>query len=230
MKKETLIATLTAGAFLLAPPAFAGEGMQTEKDATSTMPHRSAESMPAEKADSEKAGHMGAEKDMKAATQPRSSDSFTSDRAGDRAGTTGESAGSMAERSKAAESSAQKNTESAAQVGQSKSLKVSEMIGYTVRNPEGQELGEIEELVIDPANGRIAYAVLSFGGFLGMGDKYFAVPWEALKPMPTQNSFSLNMDKEKLENAPGFDKNNWPDLADREWNKNVHRFYNLEPR
>lgn len=92
-------------------------------------------------------------------------------------------------------------------------LKASEVIGYTVKDREGQELGEIAELVIDPQSGRIAYAALSTGGFLGMGDKLFAVPWESMKLMPEEQSFTLNIARETLERSPGFDKDNWPVTA-----------------
>jgi sporulation protein YlmC with PRC-barrel domain len=108
-------------------------------------------------------------------------------------------------------------------------LKASEIIGYSVKNPEGEELGQIEDVVIDPADGRVAYAVLSFGGFLGMGDKLFATPWEALTSVPEQQAFSLDANQEKLKNAPGFDKNNWPDMANREWGMTVHEYYGQKP-
>lgn len=108
-------------------------------------------------------------------------------------------------------------------------FKASKLIGYSVKNGQGEELGEIEELMIDPQNGRITYAVLSVGGFLGMGDKLFAIPWEALAPMPEQQTFDLDVNKEKLETAPGFDGNNWPDMADREWGASVHKYYDQKP-
>lgn len=92
-------------------------------------------------------------------------------------------------------------------------LKASEVIGYTVKDREGQELGEIEELVIDPQSGRIVYAALATGGFLGMGDKLFAVPWESMRFMPEEQSFTLNIARETLERSPGFDKDNWPVTA-----------------
>jgi len=95
-------------------------------------------------------------------------------------------------------------------------FKASELIGYSVKNKQGEELGAIEELVINPQDGRIAYAVLSFGGFLGMGDKLLAIPWESLTPMPEQQSFYLDVNKEKLAETPGFDETNWPDMNTRE--------------
>ncbi len=91
------------------------------------------------------------------------------------------------------------------------------LIGDKVRNEQGENLGEIQDLMIDLDRGCIAYAVLSFGGILGMGDKLFAVPWQALDLQPEEHMFVLNVDKETLKNAPGFDKNNWPTTANREW-------------
>jgi sporulation protein YlmC with PRC-barrel domain len=98
-----------------------------------------------------------------------------------------------------------------------KVLRATEMAGWKVRNPAGEDLGKIEELMIDVMAGRIAYAVLSFGGILGMGDKLFAVPWEALTVRPADEIFILDVPKERLENAPGFDKDEWPMTGDREW-------------
>ena len=92
-------------------------------------------------------------------------------------------------------------------------LKASELIGMSVQGTEGKKLGDIKDLVIDPEEGGIEYAVLEFGGFAGIGDKYFAVPWEALQLDQTNNKILLDVHKKDLKNAPGFDKNNWPDLG-----------------
>src|SRR5689334_21592500 len=86
-------------------------------------------------------------------------------------------------------------------------------MGDRVRNSAGQDLGKIEELMIDIQSGCIAYAVLSFGGFLGMGNKLFAVPWRALQVNSADKEFLLDVDRQTLEHAPGFDKDNWPDMA-----------------
>jgi len=99
--------------------------------------------------------------------------------------------------------------------GKGQLFKASKLIGYSVKNNQGEELGEIEELVINRQDGRIAYAVLSFGGFLGMGDKLFAIPWESLTLMPEEQSFSLDVNKEKLAETPGLDDTNWPDTVTR---------------
>lgn len=97
--------------------------------------------------------------------------------------------------------------------GKTPLFKASKLIGYSVKNKQGEEVGKIEELVINSQDGRIAYAALSFGGFLGMGDKLFAIPWKSLTPIPEQQSFSLDVDKEKLAETPGFDDTNWPNMA-----------------
>ncbi|HSR13277.1 MAG TPA: PRC-barrel domain-containing protein [Thermodesulfobacteriota bacterium] len=104
-------------------------------------------------------------------------------------------------------------------------MSASTLIGDNVVNSQGEDLGSIEEIMIHVPSGRIAYAVLSFGGFLGMGDKLFALPWEALTLDEDNKQFILNIDKEKLENAPGFDKDNWPDMADPQFGRQIHTYY-----
>src|SRR5579872_5107597 len=101
--------------------------------------------------------------------------------------------------------------------------------GDAVKNAAGEDLGKIEEIMLDVPSGRVAYAVLSFGGFLGIGNKLFAIPWEALSLDEDAHIFVLNMDKQRLENAPGFDKDNWPDMADREYGTQVFNYYGYKP-
>lgn len=100
-------------------------------------------------------------------------------------------------------------------------------IGESVYNNKGEKLGDIKEIMLDVENGRVAYAVLSFGGFLGIADKLFAVPWNALtlKLETLDTRFLLDVEKERLESAPGFDKDNWPDMADTSWSDQVHSYY-----
>ena len=110
-----------------------------------------------------------------------------------------------------------------------KVLAADTLTGDKVVNHQKEDLGKIEHLMIDLANGRIAYAVLSFGGFLGMGDKLFAIPWSALTVDTVEKQFILNVDKEVLKRAPGFDKDHWPDMADRAWGTNVFTYYGAKP-
>ena len=83
--------------------------------------------------------------------------------------------------------------------------------------------------MIDLDTGRIAYAVLSFGGFLGMGDKLFAIPWGALAVDKVEKRFILDVDKERLKLAPGFDKEHWPNMGDRSWGSQVYTYYGAKP-
>src|SRR5690348_9823020 len=87
-------------------------------------------------------------------------------------------------------------------------VKTKEVIGVSVKNAQNESLGKIEEIILDKLSGNVRYVVLSFGGVLGMGDKLFALPWNAIHYDEDLDSFILNIDKEKLKNAPGFDKNN----------------------
>ena len=101
--------------------------------------------------------------------------------------------------------------------------------GDKVVNRQKENLGTIEHLMIDVENGHVAYAVLSFGGFLGMGDKLFAIPWNALMVDTDEERFILDIDKKLLEHAPGFDKAHWPNMADRAWGAEVSKYYGAKP-
>ena len=109
-------------------------------------------------------------------------------------------------------------------------VQASRIIGEAVVNRENEDLGKIHELVFDAKEGRLAYAVLSFGGFMGRGNKLFAMPWKAFEFSNTENKLVLNVDKTKLESAPGFDKDSkWPDFADRSWGDGIYKYYGFEP-
>ncbi len=109
-------------------------------------------------------------------------------------------------------------------------LSSSSIIGTKVFNNLKENIGDIKDLMINLQDGRIDYAVLSFGGFLGMGDKLFAVPLEAFDVHPENETFQLNVSKEKLEQAPGFDKDNWPDTGDNSFRDSVYKHYGVERR
>lgn len=94
-----------------------------------------------------------------------------------------------------------------------------------VVNAQGEKLGDIKDLAIGLEQGCINYAVLDFGGFLGMGNKLFAIPWQAFTIDQDNEQLVLNVSREKLENAPGFDKDNWPDFADETWMRQTNDYY-----
>ena len=103
------------------------------------------------------------------------------------------------------------------------------LIGDSVVNAQEENLGDIKEIMLDTRTGQVAYAVMSFGGFLGVGEKLFAVPWQALQLDTVNKRFVLNVDKQRLQSAPGFDPDAWPDMSDLNWANEVHNFYGTEP-
>jgi sporulation protein YlmC with PRC-barrel domain len=108
-------------------------------------------------------------------------------------------------------------------------LSAATLAGDSVRNSAGEDLGKIDQIMIDIPSGRVAYAVLSFGGILKIGNKLFAVPWSALSVDEDEKCFVLEVDQRMLETAPGFDKNNWPDMADVTWGSQIFKHYGITP-
>jgi sporulation protein YlmC with PRC-barrel domain len=104
-------------------------------------------------------------------------------------------------------------------------LSASSITGDEVRNPKHDKLGSIEDLMLDTQSGQVRYVVLSSGGFLGMGDRLFAVPWKALKLDAANKCFVLDVELERLKAAPGFDKDNWPNMADTTWSSSIDTYY-----
>ena len=105
----------------------------------------------------------------------------------------------------------------------------SELIGMPVRNREGKDVGKIEDFVVEMNSGDVRYAAISFGGFAGFGDKLFAVPWKemAFKFGERDRHFVFDVTPEELEKSPGFDQNNWPDVADPAWSKSIDKHYGI---
>lgn len=101
--------------------------------------------------------------------------------------------------------------------------RASTLIDKSVKNPQGEDLGKINDIVLDSATGRVAYVVLE------SDDKLFAIPWRSFAPSATGPELVLNIDKQKLKNAPGFSKNSWPDMANPQWGTEVHRYYGQQP-
>lgn len=104
-------------------------------------------------------------------------------------------------------------------------LSYSSLSGNDVVNQENEDLGDIKDCMLDMRTGRVCYAVLAFGGFLGMGEKLFAVPWTALSLDRENKRFVLNVTKDRLKEAPGFDKDAWPNMADPAWAESIHSYY-----
>ena len=103
------------------------------------------------------------------------------------------------------------------------------LIGDKVTNAQDENLGNLKEIMLDIDSGRVAYGVLETGSILGMGGKYLAIPWEAFGVDEKNKKMILNVPKEKLQNARGFDKNDWPDTADREFARHTHEHYGFTP-
>jgi sporulation protein YlmC with PRC-barrel domain len=119
-------------------------------------------------------------------------------------------------------------------VGNVQLLQASRLIGMEVRNDSQEKLGKIEDLAIDQNTGRVRYAVLSFGGVMGIGGKLLPMPWIALKTVSkaattegatTEMFCVLNVDKDALQKAPSFDKGQWPDFNNEKWVVTINDFY-----
>lgn len=104
-------------------------------------------------------------------------------------------------------------------------LSASTLTGDDVQNQQGESLGDLKDLMIDISTGKVAYAVVSFGGVLGMGDKLFAVPWDALQVDGENKQLILSIPKDRLKDAPGFDKDHWPNFADSAFADKVRGYY-----
>ncbi|MDO9468823.1 MAG: PRC-barrel domain-containing protein [Thiobacillus sp.] len=102
-------------------------------------------------------------------------------------------------------------------------------LGDEVYNQREDRLGKLKEFMLDLDSGRICYAVMSSGGFLGVGEKLFAVPWRALTLDAENACFVLDIAEERLMNSPGFDKRHWPDMCDAGWVKDIDTFYGIPP-
>lgn len=102
--------------------------------------------------------------------------------------------------------------------------RASKIIGTNVRNKQGDKIGDIEDIVLD-RNGNVAYAVVSTGGFLGIGDRLHAVPWKALQVQSNEDFLVLDIDRKRLQAAPGFASKAWPNFTDERWNTDNMRAY-----
>ncbi|CAD77505.1 MAG TPA: PRC-barrel domain containing protein [Rhodopirellula baltica] len=121
-------------------------------------------------------------------------------------------------------------------------VRVSQLMGLNLQNSQGESVGEIKDIVLNAKTGKVRYAVVTYGGFLGMGNKLFAVPFEALKTQVDPDEVGdddideddyvmvLDVTQEQLEGQEGFDEDNWPNMADKQWAADLDKRYNVERR
>lgn len=110
----------------------------------------------------------------------------------------------------------------------SRDVRASKVIGTNVENAQGENLGEIKDLIVDLGSQRVHYAVLASGGALGLGEKLFAYPISAFKPQADGDKLVLNIDKDRLKDAPGFDDDKWPDWSDNRYRGEVDRYFKTD--
>jgi sporulation protein YlmC with PRC-barrel domain len=108
-------------------------------------------------------------------------------------------------------------------------VRASNIIGTDVVSSKGDSLGDIKEVVIDPRTGKVAYAVVAFGGFLSMGEKLFAIPFSSFDFNVDKNEYVLDISKDRLKAAPGFDADHWPSMAEEKWNRDLYKYYDRSP-
>jgi hypothetical protein len=101
--------------------------------------------------------------------------------------------------------------------------------GTAVYDRRGEKLGSIHSVMIDKISGKLAYAVMSFGGFLGMGDSYHPLPWHVLTYDTRQGGYVVDLDRNKLEGAPTYTTSETPDWSDRRWGQRVYDYYGTRP-
>jgi sporulation protein YlmC with PRC-barrel domain len=101
--------------------------------------------------------------------------------------------------------------------------------GTTVYNPRGDNLGSVEDVMIDKVSGRIAYAVVGFGGFLGIGNRHYPLPWEKLTYDPSMGGYVVDLDKSTLEGAPSYADDEAVAWNDRAWDERVYDYYGARP-
>ncbi|PAY18857.1 photosystem reaction center subunit H [Rhodopirellula sp. SM50] len=118
-------------------------------------------------------------------------------------------------------------------------IRVSQLMGYNIQNSQGESVGEIKDIVIDSRTGKVKYAAVTYGGFIGLGNKLFAVPFEAFKVQVDPDEIGdddvdaddyvlvLNVTQQQLEGQEGFDEDNWPDMADRQWARELDKRYGV---
>ena len=105
-------------------------------------------------------------------------------------------------------------------------VRTNDVIGKKIHSLNGENLGKVEELILDKITGQVRYAVLANGGFMGIGSAFYAIPWHSLEYCIEHDAFQVNFSKDDLKTAPGFNKDSWPDFTDPLWDKSTNEFYN----
>jgi len=113
--------------------------------------------------------------------------------------------------------------------GYARVIRAAQVQGTAVTNAANEDLGSIRDVVLDKFDGSVRYAVLEFGGFLGLGSKLFALPWELLNYHQGVDAYVIDIDKDVLRQAPGFDSDNWPDMGAVEFDSGLRAYYGLSP-
>jgi len=119
-------------------------------------------------------------------------------------------------------------------------VRASELIGFNIQNPQGESLGKVHDLAVDAKSGKIRYLAVTYGGFLGLGSKLFAVPYEAFQVHVHPDSrdktdrdasdylLVLDVNQQQLEGQEGFDDDRWPNMADRTWAASLDKRYGVQ--
>jgi sporulation protein YlmC with PRC-barrel domain len=113
------------------------------------------------------------------------------------------------------------------------SIRASQLMGANIQNSKGESVGEISDVVLDAARGKVSYAAVTYGGLMGIGDKMFAVPWEAFRCVQDPDDADdyylvLDVTPEKLEGATGFDQDSWPNFADASFKSQLDTRYGIK--
>jgi hypothetical protein len=108
-------------------------------------------------------------------------------------------------------------------------ISAGQISGHAVEDSKRVKIGTIEDLLIDKQSGRVVYAILNFGGFLGIGEKRVALPWPAFGYNREEDALVLNLDRDVLARAPNFDFDSLPDMEDLNWHRELHVYFGLTP-
>jgi hypothetical protein len=108
-------------------------------------------------------------------------------------------------------------------------IAASKVEGTSVYNRQGESLGSIYDVMIDKTSGQVAYAVMSFGGFLGMGESYHPLPWKVLTYDTRQGGYVVDLDKQRLQGAPSYSGGNRPNWSDRDYTRRIDDYYGVQP-